>query len=201
MDSLTCKVQPVNHIKSFRPRHRQQSFDAYPNINDWYETVKLNYGVDYQNGGTCHFNPIPDTWTKMLDILMFWAGKHIDGFRCDMAEMVPVEFWEWAIPQVKTKHPDLLFIAEVYNPKEYGNYLFRGKFDYLYDKVGLYDTLRAIVCGDESATAITRAWQSLGGIEKRMLNFLETMTNSASLPTSLQVTRVKPYLPSSYRPV
>ena len=101
-------------------------FDAYPNINDWYETVKLNYGVDYQNGGTCHFNPIPDTWTKMLDILMFWAGKHIDGFRCDMAEMVPVEFWEWAIPQVKTKHPDLLFIAEVYNPKEYGNYLFRG---------------------------------------------------------------------------
>ena len=148
-------------------------FSPCPGKNDWYETVKLNYGVDYQNGGTCHFNPIPDTWTKMLDILMFWAGKHIDGFRCDMAEMVPVEFWEWAIPQVKTKHPDLLFIAEVYNPKEYGNYLFRGKFDYLYDKVGLYDTLRAIVCGDESATAITRAWQSLGGIEKRMLNFLE----------------------------
>ena len=90
-----------------------------------------------------------------------------------MAEMVPVEFWEWAIPQVKAKYPALLFIAEVYNPKEYGNYLFRGKFDYLYDKVGLYDTLRAIVCGNESATAITRAWQSLGGIEKRMLNFLE----------------------------
>ncbi len=113
--------------------------------------------------------PFPIHGPKMLDILMFWAEKHIDGFRCDMAEMVPVEFWEWAIPQVKTKHPDLLFIAEVYNPKEYGNYLFRGKFDYLYDKVGLYDTLRAIVCGDESATAITRAWQSLGGIEKRML--------------------------------
>ena len=148
-------------------------FDAYPNINDWYETVKLNYGVDYQNGGTCHFNPIPDTWNKMLDILMFWAEKHIDGFRCDMAEMVPVEFWEWAIPQVKAKYPTLLFIAEVYNPKEYGNYLFRGKFDYLYDKVGLYDTLRTIVCDNGSATDITRAWQSLGGIEKRMLNFLE----------------------------
>ena len=148
-------------------------FSTCPGQNDWYETVKLNYGVDYQNGGTCHFNPIPDTWNKMLDILMFWAEKHIDGFRCDMAEMVPVEFWEWAIPQVKAKYPALLFIAEVYNPKEYGNYLFRGKFDYLYDKVGLYDTLRAIVCGNESATAITRAWQSLGGIEKRMLNFLE----------------------------
>ena len=148
-------------------------FDAYPNRNDWYETIKLNYGVDYQNGGTCHFNPIPDTWTKMLDILLFWAGKNIDGFRCDMAEMVPVDFWEWAIPQVKAQHPSLLFIAEVYNPKEYNNYLFRGKFDYLYDKVGLYDTLRNIICGNESATAITRSWQSLGGIEKRMLNFLE----------------------------
>lgn len=148
-------------------------FDAYPNVCDWYETVKLNYGIDYLNGGTCHFDPIPDTWNKMLDILLFWANKQIDGFRCDMVEMVPVEFWEWAIPQVKEQYPSLLFIAEVYNPKEYKNYLFRGKFDYLYDKVGLYDTLRAVVCGNESATAITRSWQSLGGIEKRMLNFLE----------------------------
>ncbi len=148
-------------------------FDARPCINDWYETIKLNYGVDYQNGGTCHFSPIPDTWQKMLEILLFWSSKGIDGFRCDMAEMVPVDFWEWAIPQVKEQHPNLLFIAEVYNPHEYRNYLFRGHFDYLYDKVGLYDTLRAVVCGQESATAITRAWQNLGGIEKRMLNFLE----------------------------
>lgn len=148
-------------------------FDAYPHINDWYETIKLNYGVDYMNGGYTHFDPIPDTWNKMLDILLFWASKKIDGFRCDMAEMVPVEFWEWAIPQVKKNYPNILFIAEVYNPNEYHNYLFRGNFDYLYDKVGLYDTLRAIVCGQESATAITRVWQNLGGIEKRMLNFLE----------------------------
>lgn len=148
-------------------------FDAWPNIDDWYETVKLNYGVDYMNGGTTHFTPVPDTWTKMLEILLFWAAKNIDGFRCDMAEMVPVDFWEWAIPQVKARHPKILFIAEVYNPAEYRNYLFRGHFDYLYDKVGLYDTLRAVICGHESATAITRAWQHLGGVEKRMLNFLE----------------------------
>ncbi len=148
-------------------------FDAYPNINDWYETVKLNYGVDYPNGGICHFDPIPDTWHKMLDILLFWASKHIDGFRCDMVEMVPVEFWEWAITRVKVKYPKILFIAEVYNPKEYQNYLTRGKFDYLYDKVGLYDTLRKVICGYDSATAITRSWQRLGGIEKQMLNFLE----------------------------
>jgi len=148
-------------------------FDAYPTINDWYETVKLNYGIDYMNGGTRYFSPVPDTWNKMLDILLFWADKNVDGFRCDMAEMVPVEFWEWAIPQVKDKYPNIIFIAEVYNPNEYHNYLFRGQFDYLYDKVGLYDTLRAVACGYQSASAITQCWQSLGGIEHRMLNFLE----------------------------
>lgn len=148
-------------------------FDATPNINDWYETVKLNYGVDYQNGGIPHFSPIPDTWNKMLQILLFWADKKIDGFRCDMAEMVPAEFWGWAIPQVKRIHPNLIFIAEVYNPYEYDNYLFKGKFDYLYDKVGLYDTLKAIIQGNSSAANITNCWQSLGEKQKRMLNFLE----------------------------
>ncbi len=166
-------------------------FDATPNITDWYETVKLNYGVDYQNGGTCHFSPTPDTWIKMLDILLFWASKNIDGFRCDMAEMVPVEFWEWAIPQVKEAYPEILFIAEVYNPSEYRNYLFRGKFDYLYDKVGLYDTLRNVACGYESATAITHCWQSLNGIEKKMLNFLENTMSNVSLLISLPAIRVK----------
>jgi len=148
-------------------------FDAWPGRNDWYETVKLNYGVDYMNGRYGHFSPIPDTWHKMLHILLFWASKGIDGFRCDMAEMVPVEFWGWAIPQVKEAYPELIFIAEVYNPYEYRNYIFNGHFDYLYDKVGLYDTLRALTCGNESATSITHRWQSLSGIEKNMLNFLE----------------------------
>ena len=148
-------------------------FDAWPNSSDWYETVKLNYGVDYMNGRSAHFDPIPDTWTKMLDILLFWAAKDIDGFRCDMAEMVPVEFWSWVIPQVKAQYPELLFIAEVYNPGEYRNYLYNGKFDYLYDKVGLYDTLRSITTSWESATSIPERWKSLAGIETRMLNFLE----------------------------
>jgi Alpha amylase, catalytic domain. len=124
-------------------------------MNDWYETIKLNYGVDYANGKVSYFNPIPDTWNKMLEILMFWAGKGIDGFRCDMAEMVPVEFWHWAITHVTNCYP-VCFIAEVYNPSLYRIFLTKGKFDYLYDKVGLYDTLKAVIRKETSASSITK---------------------------------------------
>jgi len=148
-------------------------FTASPHKNDWYETVKLNYGVNYVEGGQQQFSPIPDTWFKMRDILLFWASKKIDGFRCDMAEMVPVEFWGWAISQVKLQYPEILFIAEVYNPAEYRNYICNGKFDYLYDKVGMYDMLRNVTSRNFPVRDITGTWQSLGGIENQMLNFLE----------------------------
>ena len=148
-------------------------FCAWPGCNDWYETVKLNYGIDVCAGRVGHFSPVPDTWHKMLNILLFWAEKGIDGFRCDMAEMVPVEFWEWVIPQVKVAFPDILFIAEVYNPAEYRNYIHRGHFDYLYDKVGLYDTLKAVAQGSASAQSITSCWQQTDDIRMNMLNFLE----------------------------
>ena len=147
-------------------------FHAWPNRNDWYETIKLNYGVDYNGGGAQHFDPIPSTWQKMTDILLFWASKGVDAFRCDMAEMVPVAFWHYAIAQVKAKY-DVQFIAEVYNPNEYRNYIHHGGFDYLYDKVGLYDILRAVICQQTSAAAITNAWQNTDDIKKHMLYFLE----------------------------
>lgn len=147
-------------------------FDACPGQDDWYETVKLNYGVDYCGGRTCHFSPTPATWRQMRDILLFWATKGVDGFRCDMAEMVPAEFWGWATAQVKQKHPYIIFIGEVYNPAEYRNYLNSG-FDYLYDKVGMYDTMRAVTCNQQSATAITGAWQATDDIKDHMLYFLE----------------------------
>lgn len=111
-------------------------FTAFPGPNDWYETVKLNYGVDYGDG-TRHFTPTPSTWFKMLHILRFWASKGVDGFRCDMAHMVPVEFWEWAIPKVRATYPSVIFIAEIYDTALYREYIFRGRFDYLYDKVNL----------------------------------------------------------------
>ena len=147
-------------------------FHNAPGMNDWYETVKLNYGVDYYAGRVGHFSPIPDTWSKMTDILLFWAKQGIDGFRCDMAEMVPAEFWHWATDKVKFIHPDIIFIGEVYNPAEYRNYLAAG-FDYLYDKVGMYDTVREVIRGNQSVQAITTAWQQTDDIRDHMLYFLE----------------------------
>ncbi len=144
-----------------------------PGIHDWYETIKLNYGVNIFQENTKNFDPIPDTWSKMLDILLFWGNKNIDGFRCDMAEMVPVEFWHWVIPKVKEIHPEIIFIAEVYNPDFYRQYITYGGFDFLYDKVGLYDTFKAIIQGHSQPYAITRAWDILNGIHQHMLFFLE----------------------------
>ena len=149
-------------------------FSEAPKIDDWFETVKLNYGVDYQNGRTAHFETVPDTWKKMRDILVFWAGKNVDGFRCDVAEMVPVEFWAYVIPEVKKVKPDIVFIGEAYNPKEYKTYLDKGKFDYLYDKVGLYDGLRRLMRQEGTTEEITRVWkEESNGFSSRMLRFLE----------------------------
>lgn len=149
-------------------------FDNHPGINDWYETVKLNYGVDYCDAGgrSYHFDPIPDTWQKMVDIISFWAGKGVDGFRCDMAEMVPTEFWSWAIGMVKAAYPGILFIGEVYNPSLYRSFVACG-FDYLYDKVGMYDCLCGVMRSTCPASAITYQWQSVDDIKEHMLYFLE----------------------------
>jgi glycosidase len=148
-------------------------FTSRPEINDWYETVKLNYGIDYQDHGRKYFDPVPDTWIKMRDILLFWSGKNVDGFRCDMAEMVPVEFWNWVIPQIKESYPGILFIAEIYNPDAYRLYIDQGHFDFLYDKVGLYDTLRMVMAEEVPARNIAHEWQKLHGLDQYMLRFME----------------------------
>lgn len=148
-------------------------FTPQPSINEWYETVKLNYGVDIQQGRKTYFDPVPDTWVKMKDILLFWTAKNVDGFRCDMAEMVPVEFWNWAIPQVKAANPSVVFIAEIYNPNEYRNYIKKGQFDYLYDKVQLYDTLRNLMSQHSSTQDIAVIQSSLNDINGNMVHFME----------------------------
>lgn len=148
-------------------------FSAAPGINDWYETIKINYCDTYNS-----------TWERMYSAVRFWAEKGVDGFRCDMVELVPQEFFKWLIARIKEEFPDIIFIAEVYKKDLYGQYIRSVGFDLLYDKSGLYDTLRAIVDKNvrdnglpaelwQSATGLTRNWQNLGDLQPYMLNFLE----------------------------
>ncbi|MEM6981776.1 MAG: alpha-amylase family protein [Pseudomonadota bacterium] len=163
-----------------------------PNINDWYETVKVNYGVkpdgsldfptlpkalenqDYR----AHYafwqdKELPNSWYKFRNIALYWLDKGVDGFRYDMAEMVPVEFWSFLNSSIKMHKPDAFLLAEVYNPLMYRTYIHQGKMDYLYDKVGFYDTLKAIMQGKQAASSIFNAQQKVADIEQHMLHFLE----------------------------
>ena len=149
------------------------AYTAEPDVNDWYDTVKINYCDTHTR-----------TWDKMLDIVNFWAGMGVDGFRCDMVELVPADFFTWLIREIHKLHPGITFIAEVYQKELYSKYIREVGFDLLYDKSGMYDTVRAIVQKNtddsgvpveawQSAKKITWNWQSLGDLQPYMLNFLE----------------------------
>jgi glycosidase len=165
---------------------------AKPDKNDWYETVKINYGIrpdgskdfpelpagfdtkSYQE----HFDfwkdkEVPSSWIKFRDIALYWTAKGVDGFRYDMAEMVPYEFWSYMNSAIKVKNPDAFLLAEVYNPNEYRNYIRLGKMDYLYDKVELYDKLKEIVQGRSQTDPITTIQNGMADIEYHMLHFLD----------------------------
>lgn len=158
------------------------SINEAPHIDDWYETIKLNYGYNVFDG-SLHTRleaapgqpDRPDTWYKLRDILLFWASKGVDGFRCDMAHLVPVAFWQWVTAEVRATYPATIFIAEIYDPGLYRSFIFEGGFDYLYDKVGLYDSLRRLIEGHGSCYDITHVWQrESGDFAEHMLRFLET---------------------------
>lgn len=165
---------------------------AKPNIDDWYETVKINYGIKPDGGKDFAELPqqyrflshlehavfwqdksIPDSWRKFRDIALYWLDKGVDGFRYDMAEMVPIEFWSYLNSAIKLHNPDAFLMAEVYQPDLYRDYIQLGKMDYLYDKVDLYDSLKAIMQGHGSTKEIGRIEYQLRDIEHHMLHFLE----------------------------
>lgn len=173
-------------------------FSAFCGEYDWYETVKLNYGKDYGDGSE-HFDPIPSTWLKMLHILRYWASMGVDGFRCDMVFMVPLPFWHWVIPQVKKDYPHIFFIGEIYDIGLYRPFLEYGCFDYLYDKVNLYDTLVGIERHNVSAAKLTDCWKAVDGLGDSMLNFLENHdeVRFASTEFADNPMRVIPYLITS----
>ena len=164
------QVQPPQFYEFPAKASGNDVFSPNPSVNDWYDAVKLNYGVDYQNNCRC-FEPIPNTWYKMLDIMIYWCEKGVDGFRVDMAEMVPVEFWRWSIDMLRENYEPVM-IAEIYQPHLYKEYIYAG-FDYLYDKVGLYNTLENIYRYGQRADSITNVWNELQGLGDVMLRFME----------------------------
>ena len=169
IDATDCAAEPYNENPL-----RATGNDCFgsPSRNDWYDTVKLNYGIDYRSGNR-QFSPVPNTWVKMLKILQYWAAQGVDGFRCDMIEMTPVEFWQWAVPKIKEQYKGIIFIGEIYQPHIYRTFIKDGCFDYLYDKVGLYDTLKGVMSGQTAADNITYTLQQTADIRENMLTFLE----------------------------
>lgn len=127
---------------------------------DWTDTRKVNWND-------------PSTVDKMVDILCFWANKGIDGFRCDMVELVSAEALGEVVRRTRSAFPGLVFVAETYVKENYRRYLSTSSIDILYDKSGSYDILRAISNGNCSATALTSNWQWQAEIQGAMLNFLE----------------------------
>lgn len=165
---------------------------AKPDKNDWYETIKVNYGIrpdgskDFPElpAGFAtksvaeHFEfwqgkDVPDSWKKFKDIALFWTAKGVDGFRYDMAEMVPYEFWSYMNSAIKMKNRDAFLLAEVYNPKEYRNYIRLGKMDYLYDKVETYDKLKEVIQGKSLPDGLSDIQKGMNDIEHHMLQFLD----------------------------
>lgn len=169
-DNLVSRTHEAGFkvILDFVPNHVSPDYsDSYGGIKtlhrcdyDWTDTDKIDYS-DRSN------------WDKLLSIIKFWVSKGVDGFRCDMAELVPVEFWHFLISETKKDFHSVIFIAETYSLEKYGVFINQALFDYLYDKSGLYDTLRAVTCQYGSAHGITGNWQRLGELQPRMLNFLE----------------------------
>ena len=194
--------QPLNVEKNLLINNKFEEFPAKwtgngsrlakPDRDDWYETVKVNYGIrpdgskdfpelpvgfdtkSYQE----HYafwkgKDVPDSWDKFKDIALYWTAKEVDGFRFDMAEMVPYEFWGYMNSAIKMKNPDAFLLAEVYNPNEYRNYIHLGKMDYLYDKVETYDKLKDIIQGRALPDGLSDIQNGMADIEHHMLHFLD----------------------------
>jgi len=165
---------------------------AQPRFDDWFETVKINFGVrpdgshafdalppaarewtPAQHAAYWRDRDVPDSWEKFRDIALYWTDKGVDGFRYDMAEKVPVEFWSFLNSAILSRNPDAFLLAEIYDPSIYRDYIELGLTGYLYDKVGFYDTVRAVVRGEADASAIAAALADVRDIDAYMLRFLE----------------------------
>ena len=70
---------------------------------DWSDTANLNY----EN---------KDVWAGMAGAMRFWMERGLDGFRCDMACEVPLEFWQETIAGLRADYPGMYMLAEGEEP-------------------------------------------------------------------------------------
>lgn len=137
-----------------------------PDLGSWYETVKLNYGFDYTTGAFEHpavgapEAPIPRTWEVMDEVIAHWQSLGVDGFRVDMAHMVPMAFHEWLISRSRARDPNVFWMAEAYDtdPAKVteGNVLHAllgAGYDAVYDD-DTYDRLKAVFDGNAWANDV-----------------------------------------------
>ena len=191
-EDIALRQLSQSPYKEYPAKWTGNSRSSSPALTDWYETVKLNYGVAPDGHKDFEALPpemslwdvgahyafwqsklVPDAWKKFKEIVAYWLDFGVDGFRYDMAEMVPVEFWSYLNAFIKSRRPDTFLMAEIYNPESYRDYLYIGKMDTLYNKVGLYDTLRDIICYEHSTDRIDWTQDTLSDIWPRMLHFME----------------------------
>lgn len=140
-----------------------------PSANDWYETVKLNYGFNFVSQEPS-YSPTPNTWTRMDEILLYWQSKGVDGFRCDFAHYVPDSAWLYLLRRARERDPNVYFAAEAY---EHLNELLADGFDDVYFDAG-YDALKRVYQGQSNLEMLGQSLAPLtGGAAQRFLVYLE----------------------------
>lgn len=94
-DSILVKKQPSWF-------YRNSKGELANRVGDWSDITDLDFGK----------RPV---WDYLIDVLKFWAHK-IDGFRCDVAPLLPLDFWLEARTQVDLINPNLIWLSESVHP-------------------------------------------------------------------------------------
>lgn len=88
----------------------------------------------YQDIYPFHFETTgwKELWAELRDTFLFWAGNGVKIFRVDNPHTKPLPFWEWVIDQVRTQHPDVIFLSEAFTRPKIMYYLAKAGFSQSY---------------------------------------------------------------------
>lgn len=158
-----------------------------PDPCDWYETVKLNYGTDYRNGPPAFGSlprefaaagDVPQTWRLMDEVIACWQQMGVGGFRCDMAHMVPEEFWRYVIVNSRLRDDGVCFMAEAYNDHmslcrgDVHESLLAAGFDAVYDSTS-YQLMKSMYEGSSWANDLDRCQHDKQVLARCGVRYLE----------------------------